>query len=93
MRELHFASRFQAKQCVSSSDIKEIHLRTQYGGNDGWYIASIRSSAKTGDKQYEDMTNDPQLNKWLDANEDDKYPYDAKDIKLTWVDQETLNCE
>ena len=93
MRELHFASRFQTTQCVTSSDIKEIRLRTQYGGNDGWYISSIRTSVKSGDKQYEDLTNDPHFNKWLDANEEYKYPYNAKDIKLTWVDQETLNCE
>jgi len=93
MRELHFASRFQATQCVSLSDIKDIHLQTQNGGDDGWYIASIRTSAKSGDREYEDLTNDPHLNKWLDANEEYKYPYDAKDIKLTWVDQETLNCE
>ena len=93
MRELHFASRFQSTQCVTSSDIKEIHLRTQYGGNDGWYIASIRTSAKSGDKQYEDLTNDPHFNRWLDGDEEYKYPYNAKDIKLTWVDQETLNCE
>ena len=93
VQELHFGSRFKTTQCVSLSDIKEIHLQTQYGGNDGWYIASIRTSAKTGDKQYEDLTSDPHLNKWLDANEEDKYPYNAKDIKLTWVVQETLNCE
>ena len=93
MRELHFASRFQSIQCVTSSDIKEIHLRTQYGGNDGWYIASIRTSAKSGDKHYQYLTNDPHFNRWLDADEEHKYPYNAKDIKLTWVDQETLYCE
>ncbi|XP_067019270.1 uncharacterized protein [Acropora muricata] len=93
MTELHFSSRFQTTQCVSLSDIKETHLRTQYGEDDGWYIASIRTSAKRGVKKYEDLTNDPHLNKWLDANEEYKYPYNAKDIKLTWVDQETLNCE
>ena len=92
-RELHFASRFQTRQCVSLSDITEIHLQTQSGGDDGWYIASIRTSAKTGDTQYKDLTNDPLLNKWLDDNEEYRYIYNAKDIKLTWVDQETLNCE
>lgn len=94
MRELHFASWFQATQCVSLSDIKEIHLQTQNGGDDGWYIASFRTSAKSGDREYEDLTNDPHLNKWLDADEEYKYSYDAKDIKLTRVDhEETLNCE
>ena len=93
MRELHFASRFQTRRCVSLSDIREIHLRTQSGGDDGWYIASIRTSAKIGDEQYEDLTNDPHLNKWLDDNEEYKYSYNAKDIKLTLVDQESLNCE
>ena len=91
MRELHFASRYDTIQCVSLSDIKEIHLQTQYGGNDGWYIASIRTSVKTGDKQYEDLTNDPHLNKWLDG--DERYPYNAKDITLTLVLEETLDCE
>ena len=91
MRELNFASQFHPTQCVSLSDIKEIHLQTQNGGNDGWYIASIRTSVKTGDKQYKDLTSDPQLNKWLDANEEDKYPYNAKEITLTLV--ETYNCE
>ena len=93
MRELHFASRFQTTECVSLSDIKEIHLQTQNGGDDGWYIASIRTSAKSGGREYEDLTNDPHLNKWLDDDEEYNYPYNAKDIKLTWVDQETLNCE
>jgi len=31
-RELQFASRFNTAKCVSSSDIKEIHLQTQTGG-------------------------------------------------------------
>ena len=93
MRELHFASRFHTTQCVSLSDIKEIHLQTQYGGNDGWYIASIRTSAKTGDKQYQDLTSDPHLDKWLQPNEEYKYSYNARDITLTFVAQETLNCE
>ena len=92
-RQLHFASRFQTRQCVSLSDIKEIHLQTQNGGDDGWYIASIRTSAKSGEGEYEDLTNDQQLDKWLDYNDEKEYPYNAKDIKLTWVDQETLNCE
>ena len=92
VRELHFASRFQTTQCVSLSDIKDIHLQTQNGGDDGWYIASIRISAKAGDKNYEALTNDPKLNKWLDASEQNKYPHNAKDIKLTWVAQETPNC-
>ena len=90
-RELHFASRFHHSQCVSLSDITEIHLQTQNGGNDGWHIASIRTSVKTGDKPYQDLTNDPQLNKWLDDNEEDEYNYNAKDITLTLV--ETHNCE
>ena len=93
IRQLHFASRFQTRQCVSLSDIKEIHLQTQNGGDDGWYIASIRTSAKSGEREYEDLTNDQQLDKWLDDDDEEEYPYDARDIKLTWVDQETLNCE
>ncbi|XP_068745488.1 uncharacterized protein [Montipora capricornis] len=84
MRELHFASRFHTRECVSLSDLKEVHLQTQHEVTDGWYIASIRTSAKAGDKQYEDVTNDPHLNKKLDADED---------IELTCLDQEILNCE
>ena len=92
VRDLHFASWFQTTQCVSLSDIKDIHLQTQNEGDDKWYIESIRISAKVGDKNYEALTNDPQLKKWLDASEVNKYPYNAKDIKLTWVAQETPNC-
>ena len=35
MRDFHFLSWFQTTQCVSLSDIKEIHLKTQTGGDDG----------------------------------------------------------
>ena len=91
-RELHFASRFQTTQCVSVSDIREIHLQTQNGGDDSWYIASITTAAKTGDENYEPLTRDSHLEKWLDDNEKDKYDYDATDITLTWVDEESPLC-
>ena len=52
-RQLHFASRFQTRQCVSLSDIEEIHLKTQNRVDDSWYISSIRTSAKSGEREYE----------------------------------------
>ena len=86
VRELNFAARFGTTNCVSLSDIKEIHLKASSNRYEDWYISSIRTSAKTGVEQYMDLTNDPHLNKWLRG-------YDSKEIKLTWVHQETLNCE
>ena len=91
-RELHFASRFQTERCVSISDIKEIHLQAQNDGDDGWYIASISTAAKTGDEKYEPLTGDPHLEKWLDGNKKKKYRYDAKDIVLTWLREESPLC-
>ena len=86
VRELNFAARFGTTNCVSLSDIKEIHLKATSNRYEDWYISSIRTSAKTGVEQYMDLTSDPHLNKWLGE-------YDSKEIKLKWVHQENLTCE
>ena len=65
VRELNFAARFGTTNCVSLSDIKEIHLKASGNKYEDWYISSIRTSAKTGVEQYMDLTSDPHLNKWL----------------------------
>lgn len=49
---------------------------------------------KSGDREYEDLINDLYFNKWFDVDEEYKYFYDVKDIKLIWVDyEEIFNCE
>ena len=88
--ELHFASRFQTTRCVASADIKEIRLKTQPGGTDGWYIASIDTYAKGGVEQYEHLTSDQHFYKWLDA--DEQYPYDATNHLLTWINNDIPVC-
>ncbi len=90
--QLHFASRFRTTECVKIVDIEKVHLKTESGGNDGWYIASISTSVKSGVDQYQLITNNPNLNKWLDANERDRYPYDATNLLLTWVHVDTPDC-
>ena len=84
--ELNFVSRFQTRRCVSMSEIKEVRLKTHHQGSENWHISSIRTSAKTGEEQYMDLTSDPHLNKWLRE-------YNSKEINLEWVHQETLTCE
>ena len=88
--QLHFTSRFETTECVKIVDIREVHLKTQIGGNDGWYIASINTFVKSGISQYEQVTSNPNFNKWLDG--DGQYPYDATDHLLTWVHENTPDC-
>ena len=63
--ELQFPSRFQTNQCVKSADIKDVRLEVQSFGNDGWYIASADTFAKSGTEQYEHLadTNFTNLNR------------------------------
>ncbi|PFX15861.1 Laccase-16 [Stylophora pistillata] len=84
--ELNFASRFRPKKCVSMSHIEEVRLQAPNQGDANWYISSIRTSAKTGEDQYVDLTSDLQLNKRFGR-------YNTRDIKLNWLYNETLNCE
>ena len=84
--ELNFVSRFQTRRCVSMSEIKEVRLKTHHQGSENWHISSIRTSAKTGEEQYMDLTSDPHLYNLLRAN-------NSKEINLEWVHQETLTCE
>ena len=88
--QLQFASRFKTTECVKVVDISAVHLKTQSGGNDGWYIASISTFVKSGVDQYEQVTSDPSFNKWLDV--DEVYPYDATNHILTWVLEDTPDC-
>ena len=79
---LSFATGFNAgSKCVDIMDIDQVSLIA--GGNDGWYIASISTYAKTSTSRYIPLTKNDNLYKWLDGN--NLYPYDAKKIVLTIV--------
>ena len=78
--ELSAQNDFQPSLICSKQYIKEVYL--QAGGNDGWYIASIETYARENE-QYTKLTVDPDFNKWLDGNNEDHYPYDAKKHLLT----------
>ena len=82
-RELNFRSWFRTTECVSISDIKKVYLEAK---RKSWYIESFKTSAKTGEVEYMDLTSDPHLNKWLGRG-------GAESIKLTWAFTETVNCE
>ena len=67
MTQLHFASRFKTTRCVKSTDISAVYLKTQPGGSDGWYIASVSTFVQSGVSKDEQITNDSYFNKWLDS--------------------------
>ena len=90
--QLHFASRFKTTRCLKSTDITAVYLKTQPGGRDGWYIASVSTFVQSGVSKYEQITNDPDFNKWLDSSDAYKYPYDATQHRLTWTLEDTPDC-
>ena len=90
--QLHFASRFRMTKCVKIVDVRDIRLKTQSGGSDGWFIASVSTFVKSGVSQYEQVTSNPNFNKWLDADQSYLYPYDATNHLLTWVLEDTPDC-
>ena len=79
--ELSAQSDFQPSLVCSKEFIKEVYLEAR--SNDGWYIASIDTYSKSKKKPYTKLTVDPDLNKWLDGDQEDQYPYNAKKILLT----------
>ena len=78
--ELSAKSDFQPSLVCSKQYIKEVYLVAR--GNDGWYITSIETYARKNE-QYTKLTADPDFNKWVDGDEEDQYPYDAKKHLLT----------
>jgi len=78
--ELSAQSDFQPSLVCNKEDIKEVYLGAR--GNDGWYIASIETYARKNE-WYTKLTADPDFNKWVDGDEEDQYPYDAKKLLLT----------
>ena len=78
--ELSAKSDFQPSLVCSKQDVKEVYLVAR--GNDGWYITSIEIYARENE-QYTKLTADPDFNKWVDGDEEDQYPYDAKKHLLT----------
>ena len=67
--------------CVTRNNIVEVSLDAASG--DGWFVTSAHSyRAKTG-QTYIALTSDPALNKWVDIDEADSYPYNARSVFLT----------
>jgi len=78
--ELSAQSDFQPSLVCNKESIEEVYLEAR--GNDGWYIASIETYTGKNER-YIKLTADPDFNKWLDGDEEDQYPYDAKKLLLT----------
>ena len=78
--ELTTQSDFQPSLVCSKQNIKEVYLEAQ--GKDRWYIASIETYTKE-DEWYTKLTADPDFNKWVDGDQEEYYPYDAKKHLLT----------
>ncbi len=64
--------------CVTQNDIKQVSLKAQYGGNDGWFVVSINTFVAKSDQVFTKLTSDPTFNKWVDYDQVDKYPYNAR---------------
>ena len=69
--------------CLERNEISEVYLEAV--GRDGWLVASISTSVSGTDNVFTTLTNDPDLNKWVDGDEADLYPYDAKLVPLTLI--------
>ena len=78
--ELSAQHDFQPSLICSKQYIKEVYLEAR--GNDGWYIASIETYARENER-YTNLTADPDFNKWVDGDNEDQYPYNAKKHLLT----------
>ena len=79
-------------KCVSHSDIQEVHLLGT--SCDGWYIASISTYTKTaGGNAYKLLTSDPNFQKWVDKDQEQDYPYNAKDLPLSLkIPRDIVDC-
>ena len=78
--ELSTQRDFQPSLVCSKQYIKEVYLEAR--GNDEWYIASIETYTRE-DEWYTKLTADPNFNKWVDGDQEENYPYDAKKNRLT----------
>ena len=78
--------------CIRYGDIQEVHLLGT--SSDGWYIASISTYTKTaGSEAYKLLSSDPNFEKWVDEDQEDEYPYNAKDLPLTLkIQRDIVDC-
>ena len=83
--EIPFSSFHSSSSCVSQSDIKQVHLTA--ASIDGWFIESIYVSIKTAESSYQILTSNPNLNKWIDADEDPA----GRDVPLSLA-HSSRNC-
>ena len=76
-----------SNRCVRPSDIIEVKLIA--GGRDGWYTTSIEITVNLSDGSTATLTKDDPFNKWLDSDESELYPYDARQqiLNIIFVDK------
>lgn len=72
---------FEPSLICTHEDIKEVYLNAR--GNDGWYVESIAIYTAGTNKLYTKLTTDPGFTMWVDADEESRYPYNAKKHLLT----------
>lgn len=69
--------------CITHDDIASMYLKAPYGGNDGWFVTFINIyTAESNESPYTLLTSNPSLNKWVDYDEQYKYPYNARLVPL-----------
>ncbi len=67
--------------CLTKNMITSVQLKAE--GNDGWYIRNIKTEVSASKYSLTILTQNDNLNKWVDSNEADKYSYNAKLVPLT----------
>ena len=67
--------------CVTLDSIEGVWLQAK--GKDGWYVASVDTFIAPSNKTFTSLSSDPNLNKWVDVDDESDYPYNAKLVPLT----------
>lgn len=80
-REFDLETHFGVSGCVQRSDISQV--RIEAGGNDGWNVASVRTTISDTTGTSTELTNNPGLDVWIDGDEPQYFSYNATKLVLT----------
>ena len=82
VEELNTESDFDPQLDCTHKDIREVYLMAEE--NNKWYVASINTYTKeSGSAEYTQLTADPGFSMWVDGSEENEYPYNAAEHRLT----------
>ena len=67
--------------CLSPDMIGKVHLTTK--DNDGWLVTSVSTNYSKDGTNFDTLTENPELYKFIDGDQEKNYHYNAKDVILT----------